>query len=406
MNAEIIAVGSEMLTPDKVDTNSLYLTGELNGLGIEVAAKCIIGDDRGRLTAAIETALGNSELVILTGGLGPTEDDVTRDAAAAALRVGMTEDAGCWQAIVDRFRKFGRVPTENNRRQALILDGAEALANPNGTAPGQWFLRGGRALVLLPGPPRELKPMVVDHVLPRLAAILPPAVIRTRWYRVSLMPESELDALISPLYTKYTNPATTVLAAAGDIDVHLRARAGTESEAEALLAELGDPIAALLGDRVYSTNGDSLEATVGKLLRGRGETVAVAESLTGGMIGERFTAVAGSSDYFVGGFVTYTDGMKRALLGVPGEILDAYSAVSEETARAMAAGARERTGATYALSATGYADGERAGQVWIGLATPGGVEARKLQLTGDRLRVRSMTVINALDWLRRTLRKG
>jgi nicotinamide-nucleotide amidase len=403
MNAEIIAVGSEMLTPDKIDTNSLYLTGELNVLGIEVTAKCIIGDDRARLTASIETALRNSELVILTGGLGPTEDDVTRDAAAAALAVGMTEDPASWQAILDRFRKFGRVPTDNNRRQALILNGAEPLANPNGTAPGQWFLRDGRALVLLPGPPRELKPMVADHLIPRLAAILPPAVIRTRWYRVSLMPESELDALISPLYTKYTNPATTVLAAAGDIDVHLRARAATIAEADALLAELGDPIAALLGDRVYSTNGDSLEATTGKLLRARGATLAVAESLTAGMIGERITAVSGSSDYFLGGFLTYSDAMKHSLLGVPMEILDEYSAVSDEAARAMASGARERTGATYAISATGYADGEQAGHVWIGLASPAGVHARKLQLTGDRLRVRSMTVINALDWLRRTL---
>lgn len=406
MNAEIIAVGSEMLTPDKTDTNSLFLTQQLNTLGVEVVAKCIIGDDRQRLTAAVETAWSKSELVILTGGLGPTEDDVTRDAAAAALGIGMQENAAAWQAILNRFQKFGRVPTENNRRQALILDGAEMLPNPNGTAPGQWFQRDGRVLVMLPGPPRELKPMTAAELIPRLAAMLPPQVIRTRWYRVSLMPESELDALIAPVYTKYTNPMTTILAAAGDIDVHLRARCATEAEALALLAEVGDPIRDLLGDRVYSTNGDSLEQVVGRLLRAKGKTVAVAESLTGGMLGMQITSVSGSSDYFRGGFLTYTNEMKEQLLGVPADVLEQFTAVSEETACTMAAGARERTGADYALSLTGFADGDEAGKVFVGLADGERVKARKLQLTGDRHRVRSMTVINALDWLRRALEIG
>lgn len=403
MNAEIIAVGSEMLTPDKVDTNSLFLTKELNTLGIEVVAKCIIGDDRTRLSAAIRTAMSQSELVILTGGLGPTEDDVTRDAVAAALGVGMTESPEAWQAILNRFQKFGRTPTENNRRQSFILDGAEMLPNPNGTAPGQWFLRDGRAVVLLPGPPRELKPMVTAEIVPRLTALLPPQVIRTRWYRVSLIGESDLDSLIAPIYTKYTNPVTTVLAAAGDIDVMLRARCATEAEAEALLAELGDPIASVLGDKIYSTNGDSLEETIGRLLRARGETVAVAESVTGGMLGQQITSVSGSSDYFRGGFLTYTDEMKHRLLGVPEEVLAAHTAVSEETARAMAAGARERTGADYALSATGFADGEQSGRVFIGFASATEVLSRKLQLSGERARVRALTVVNAIDWLRRKL---
>jgi nicotinamide-nucleotide amidase len=399
MNAEILAVGSEMLTPDKIDTNSLYLTQELNTLGIEVVAKAIIGDDRARLTTAIRAAWAASELVILTGGLGPTEDDVTRDAVAAALETGMTPNPAAWEAIVERFTRFGRTPTENNRRQTLILDGAVMLPNPNGTAPGQWFARDGRVLVLLPGPPRELKPMVKAEILPRLTALLPPQVIRTRWYRVALMGESDLDQLIAPIYSKYTNPATTILAAAGDIDVHLRARCQTAEEAEALLAEVGDPIAALIGDRIYSTNGDPLEAVVGKLLRAKGQSVAVAESLTGGLLGAQITSVPGSSDYFRGGFLTYTDDMKHRLLGVP----DGTAAVSEEAALAMAAGARERSGADYAVSVTGFADGDQAGNVHIGLATPEGVHARKLKLSGDRLRVRTLTVLNALDWLRRSI---
>lgn len=403
MNAEIIAVGSEMLTPDKVDTNSLYLTQHLNTLGIEVVAKAIIGDDRDRLTAAIATALADAELVILTGGLGPTEDDVTRDAAAAALGVEMTPNPAAWQAILDRFQKFGRTPTENNRRQALILDGAEMLPNPNGTAPGQWFHDHGRILVMLPGPPRELKPMVQAELLPRLQALLPPQVIRTRWYRVALMGESDLDQLIAPVYSKYTNPATTILAAAGDVDIHLRARCTTEAEAESLLAEVGDPIAALLGDRIYSTNGDPLEVVIGKRLREKGQFLAVAESMTGGMLAQTITAVSGSSDYFLGGFLTYSDEMKHQLLGVPRDLLAEHSAVSELVARDMAAGARDRTGADFALSVTGYADGEHAGTVFLGLATREHVHAKKLRLSGDRHRVRTLAVINALDWLRRTL---
>jgi nicotinamide-nucleotide amidase len=399
MNAEIIAVGSEMLTPDKVDTNSLHLTQELNTLGIEVVAKSIIGDDRQRLTDAIRASWAHAELVILTGGLGPTEDDLTRDAVAAALEVGMTPSEEAWQAILDRFQKFGRTPTENNRRQTLILNGADRLPNPNGTAPGQWFHRDGRVLVLLPGPPRELKPMVAAELIPRLTAMLPPQVIRTRWYRVALMGESDLDHLIAPIYTKYTNPATTILAAAGDIDIHLRARCETAEEAEALLAEVGDPIAELIGDKIYSTNGDPLEVVIGKLLRAKGQTVAVAESMTGGMLGMQITSIAGSSDYFRGGFLTYTDQMKTQLLGVP----EGTEAVSEEAALAMAAGARDRAQSDYALSVTGFADGPNAGHVFLGLATPSGTHARKLKLNGDRYRVRCLTVLNALDWLRRAL---
>ena len=399
MNAEIIAVGSEMLTPDKVDTNSLHLTQELNTLGIEVVAKSIIGDDRQRLTDAIRNSWAHAELVILTGGLGPTEDDLTRDAVAAALEVGMTPSEEAWQAILNRFQKFGRTPTENNRRQTLILNGADMLPNPNGTAPGQWFHRDGRVLVLLPGPPRELKPMVAAEIIPRLTAMLPPQVIRTRWYRVALMGESDLDHLIAPIYTKYTNPATTILAAAGDIDIHLRARCETAEEAEALLAEVGDPIAELIGDKIYSTNGDPLEVVVGKLLRAKGQTVAVAESMTGGMLGMQITSIAGSSDYFKGGFLTYTDQMKTQLLGVP----EGTEAVSEEAALAMAAGARDRAQSDYALSVTGFADGPNAGHVFVGLATPSGTHARTLKLNGDRYRVRCLTILNALDWLRRAL---
>ncbi len=404
MNAEIIAVGSELLTPGKVDTNSLYLTQHLNDLGIEVVAKSIIGDDRSSLTEQIRTSISRSDLVILTGGLGPTEDDVTRDACAAALGLTQHFDDAIWAAVIDRFSKFGRTPSDNNRRQANVLAGAEVLPNPNGTAPGLWLAPAAQKFVaLLPGPPRELKPMVQDQILPRLRSLVPPSVIRTRWYRVAGVGESDLDALIAPVYTKYTNPVTTILAAPGDVHIHFRARTDAEPEAEALLAAVADPIVALLGDRIYSDDGATLEESVGRLLVKHNATLATAESLTAGLLGARVTETSGSSAYYVGGFQTYTNAMKTQLLGVHPAVLAEHTAVSEPVALAMAKGAQERTGATYALSLTGYAEGDQSGLVYCGLATPTGVHVRQLKLFGDRHRVRGLAVIQSLDWLRKTL---
>lgn len=408
-NAEIIAVGSEMLTPTKVDTNSLYITEKLNALGVEVVRKSIVGDDRERLANTITAALASSQLVILSGGLGPTEDDVTRDAAAHALGRGQTQRQELLDWLEDRFRRMNRKMAEINKRQTFIIDGAEILPNPNGTAPGQWIEQDGAVVMLLPGPPRELKPMFDRECMPRIEAKLPKQVIRTLFYRVAGMGESDLDALIAPVYTKYTNPVTTVLAAAGDIQVHVRARCATAEEAEVLLAEVGTPIERLLGDRLYSTNGDPLEAVIGTMLRQRGATVAVVESCTGGMLGERITSVPGSSDYFAGGFLTYTAAMKTALVGVPAELIEQRGVVSEPVARAMAEGARARTGATYALSVTGVAgpDGgteeNPVGTVWIGVAGPHEVTAKRFRFPGGRDRVRGFAVQTALDMLRRSL---
>ena len=225
MNAEIIAVGSELLTPTKIDTNSLWLTSQLNTLGIEVILKSIVADDRTRLTGQIAAALTRADLVLITGGLGPTEDDVTRDAAAAALGVGQTFSQAIADQIAAIFVKFGRRNmAENNKRQAFVLDGAEVLPNPNGTAPGQWIVNDGRIVVLLPGPPRELKPLFEQQCVARIQKLMPPIAIRTRFYRVAGMGESDLDQLIAPVYTKYANPATTILASPGDVHIHLRAR--------------------------------------------------------------------------------------------------------------------------------------------------------------------------------------
>ncbi|HTS61148.1 MAG TPA: competence/damage-inducible protein A [Candidatus Acidoferrales bacterium] len=409
MNAEIIAVGSELLTPERLDTNSLYLTAELNKLGVEVVAKAVIGDDRDRLAAAVRAAMSRSEILILSGGLGPTEDDVTRDAVAQALdrKLVFQEEIAAW--LTERFAKARRKMAEINKRQAFLVEGAGMLSNDRGTAPGQWVEESGAVAMLLPGPPHELKSMFERHCIPRLARMVPKQVIRTLFLRVTGMGESDLDELIAPVYKKYTNPACTILAAHGDLQIHLRARCATEAQADALLAEVGGPIEQLLGDRVYSRNGDSLEVVVGNLLRENHATVAVAESATGGMLGERFTSVPGSSDYFAGGFITYTNAMKAELLGVDPQLLAQHGAVSRETAEAMAVGARRRTNATCALSITGAAGPDSGGEnvpvgmMWVGWADAAGAMAISRQFLGDRQRIRTFTVQMALDVLRRRM---
>src|SRR5579872_1520049 len=410
-DAEIIAVGSEMLTSQRIDTNSLYITDQLNSLGVEVRRKLIVGDDRALLTDAVKSALGHAEIVILTGGLGPTEDDVTRQAVADALGHELVFSQEICDAIEERFRRRQRKMAEINKRQAYVVKGAEVLTNVNGTAPGQWIVQDGRVVIMLPGPPGELKPLFANECIPRLMKLLPAQVIRARFYRVTGMTESDLDALIAPVYTKYTNPSTTILASPGDIQIHLRARCGSEEDAERLLAEVGDPIEALLGRHLFSRHGDPLEGIVGTLLRQRGATLSIAESCTGGMVGERITSVAGSSDYFLGGFVTYTNRMKTDLLGVDPALISQHTAVSKEVARAMAEGARSRTGSTFAISITGEAGpdsstGAPVGTIFVGIIGPDGPpEALRFAMPGDRPRIRGFATQAALDLLRRRLLK-
>ena len=404
-DAEIIAIGSELLTPQKVDTNSLYLTDQLNALGVEVVRKTIVGDERARLTDTILAALARSQVIVLTGGLGPTEDDLTRDAVAAALGRSMDFHQEISDAIEERLKRYGRKMAEINRRQAYIIEGAEILPNDRGTAPGQWIAHDGVVLMLLPGPPNELKAMFEKQCLPRLEKFLPPQVIRTRFFRTVGMTESELDQLISPVYTRYTNLATTILAVSGEIHIHLRARCAAAEQAEAVLEKACGEIEPLLGDRIYSRNGDTLEKVIGDLLRARHASLSVAESVTGGLLGGRITAVPSSSDYFRGGFVVYSNEMKIRLLGVSAEMLAQHTAVSEPVAKAMAEGAKQRTGSDYAVSMTGYAgpDGEKVGLVFIGLATPAETEVRRILFPADRERVRAFSTNVALDFLRRKL---
>jgi nicotinamide-nucleotide amidase len=412
MDAEIIAVGSEMLTPQRVDTNSLYLTAELNNLGVEVKTKCVIGDDPERLSDAVRRAVSRSEIVILSGGLGPTEDDMTREAVAQALDRKLVFHPEIAEALAQRFAQFKRAMAEINKRQAFVIEGAHVLPNDRGTAPGQWIDESGAVAMLLPGPPHELKAMFERQCLPRLARLVPRQVIRVLQLRVTGMGESDLDQLIAPVYKKYANPATTILAANGDLQIHLRARSKTSAEAEMLLAEVGGPIELLLGDRIYSRNGDPLDVVAGDMLRKLHATVSVAESCTGGMLGERLTAAAGSSDYFVGGLIAYSNAMKMELLGVSPETLDQFGAVSAETAEAMALGARRRTNSTYALAVTGIAGPDAGGEdkpvgtVYVAVADAAGTHAVHRHFFGDRTRVRTFTVQMALDLLRRRIARS
>ncbi len=407
MNAEIIAVGSELLTPKRLDTNSLYLTDQLNALGVEVVTKSVVGDDRDRLAAAVALAVSRSQILILTGGLGPTEDDITRDAVAQALGRGQTLREEIAAHIKQIFEQRQRKMAEINRRQAYVLDGAEILPNDRGTAPGQWLEHKGAYVVLLPGPPHELEAMFIRQCLPRLQRVAPKLAIRTLVMRVAGMPESDLDQLIAPVYKKFENPATTILAAAGDIQIHLRARSSTGEEASALIEELRRPIEDLLGGKIYSWDGEPIEVIVGRLLRERRETVTVAESCTGGLLSEKITSVPGSSAYFVGGFVTYSNRAKIDWIGVPESIINEYGVVSKETAEALALAARRHTGASYALSVTGVAgpgaDDAPKGTVYTGIADESGCTVVHRQFLGDRARVRSFAAQMALDLLRRRL---
>ena len=409
MNAEIIAVGSEMLSEDKIDTNSLYLTGQLNLLGVEVVQKTIVGDDRDRLMAVISDALRRSGIVILSGGLGPTEDDVTRDSVAMALGCGQSFSQEISDGIAARFARMQRTMAENNKRQAFVIDGAEVLQNNRGTAPGQWIAAGSKIVMLLPGPPNELKAMFEEQCLPKLRQVLPALFIRTVHLRVSGMGESDVDQLVAPIYTKYANPVTTILAGGGDIQLNLRARCDSAAEAEALLEEVVGQIAAILGDRIYTRTGQLLEEVIIAALIERRETASVAESCTGGLLAQRLTSTSGSSKAFAGGFITYTEAMKTAVLNVPAALLEREGAVSEPVAEAMAKGARAIAGATYALSVTGFAgpdggtEANPVGTVYIGLAYPAGCDVRRAQFLGDRARVRMLASQTALDMLRRKL---
>ncbi len=411
MDAEIIAVGSELLTPYRLDTNSLYLTEKLNALGIEVRFKTVVGDDRERLAAVFRAALSRSRLIILTGGLGPTEDDVNRDVVGEVLGRPLREVPEIRQRIEQRFARLGRTMSENNVRQAMVPEGADWLENQSGTAPGLWVEHNGITVMLLPGPPRELEQMFETACLPRLARLASGERLRSRVYKVVGLPESEVDQRIAPIYMGYQNPATTILATPGAIEVHLRARARSEAEAEAILNELGEKIELTLGEHVFSTRGESLEEVVGMYLVMRQKTLAVAESCTGGLLSERLTRIAGSSNFFLGGVVCYSDELKTKLAGVPATLFESNGAVSLPVVQALAEGIRKRAGASIGLGITGIAGPgggspeKPVGLVYIALADERGTQVRTFRFPGDRERIRHLASQAALEMIRRRVRQ-
>ena len=409
LSAEIIAVGSELLTPQRTDTNSLWLTGKLNEIGVEVMLKTIVGDDEARLEETIHDALKRSDIVVTTGGLGPTEDDLTRQVSARAAGRELVYREELEADLRERFRRWGREMPEINKRQAFVIEGSEVLPNPNGSAVGMLLRMDGKLLAVLPGPPREMKPMFENFVLPHLGDAAGGVVVRRRVLRVSGMGESAVDEMIAPIYKAYPQVQTSILFSRIEIEVHLNARSTSSQEADGMLEELAGKIAAALGPAVFATNGEAMEEVVGQMLTRSGETLALAESCTGGLIGMRLTEVPGSSSYFLEGAVTYANEAKIRALGVSEEVLGAHGAVSAACAEAMARGMRQRAGSDHAISVTGVAgpgggsEEKPVGTVFVGYAGPAGVKSMKFLFPGDRELVRWRASQAALDYLRRQL---
>src|SRR5256884_674415 len=410
LTAEIIAIGSELLSSSRTDTNSLWLTDQLNRIGIDVRLKTIVGDDDARLEEVVKDAVKRSRVVITTGGLGPTEDDITRKVVARALGKRLSLDEKVLEEIRERFRSFGiaNMP-ERNSRQAMVIEGATVLPNPNGTAPGLLVKHQDCVVALLPGPPREMKPMFENHVLPRIENLAGDTRFATRVLRVSGMGESAVDEKIAPIYTKYENPQTTILFNSSEIEIHLRAHGRTEPDADALLDDLSLKIEKELGNAVFSFRGETMEEVVGRRLAMTDFTVAVAQSCTGGLIAQRLTNVPGSSKYFIEGVVTYSNESKVRFLGVDKKISKEFGAVSQQVARDMARGVRHRAKSDFGLAVTGIAgpgggtEEKPVGLAYIALADDAHTEHKKLTLPGDRELVRWRASQAALDMLRQRL---
>ncbi len=413
MNAEIIAVGSEMLTPFRQDTNSLYLTEKLNELGVDVAFKTIVGDRMKHLVDAVRHALGRVDILVVSGGLGPTEDDLTREAVAEGLGVRVKRDADLIAQLYARAASRRMSITRNNEKQADVIEGATILPNKLGSAPGQWVdtvVGVHRKLaMLLPGPPHELKAMFEDQCLPRLREILPKRFLATRVLKAAMIGESAADARIAPIYTQYKDVETTILAHLGDIELRLNCSKPIADLAQARVDELAGRIEEELEDFVYSSQGETLEQIVLYYLEMRGASLAVAESCTGGMVAERLTSVSGSSRSFVGGAVVYSNRLKTELAGVDPQIIARHGAVSREVAVALADGIRERCGATLGLGVTGIAgpgggsEEKPVGLIHIAVSDADGTDWIEKRFPGDRAGIRFYASQQGLDLVRRRL---
>jgi nicotinamide-nucleotide amidase len=413
MKSEIIAVGSEMLTPYRQDTNSLYLTERLNEIGVTVAFKTIVGDRQKDLVGAIRNALARTDIIILMGGLGPTEDDLTREAVAETLSLKLKRDAPQVAALHARAATWRISMPENNLKQADLIEGATFLDNPNGSAPGQWLetIHSGfrKVIMLVPGPPHECKPLFDEECLPRLKNIVPPRHLASRILKAAMIPESQADKLLAPIYTTFTDVETTILAHAGDIQLTLLCTKKNKDLAEQRVEELATKLEEALDDWMYSAEGETLEQIVLYYLGLRQATLAVAESCTGGMVAQRITSVPGSSRSFMGGVVVYSNEMKTAFADVPAALIEQHGAVSSEVASALAEGIRKKTGATLGLGVTGIAgpggatETKPVGRVYIAVSDAQTTDSFERNFRGGRDRIREWASQQALDLVRRRL---
>lgn len=402
MNGAVLAVGDELLLGDIVNSNAAWLGDALGAVGVRVVHSAMVGDDVERLAVALRRALDDADVVVLTGGLGPTRDDLTRDALAVVAGVPLDRDPAIEQQLRDRFTSYGIAMPAEVLRQAEVPRGATALHNPVGTAPGLRLELAGRVVYALPGPPHELQAVVREHLLSELA-VRSGAVVTTRTLRCAGVGESSVAELVEAAVQVPPGVQLAYLAGGGVV----RVRFTTQGD-PAVLDPLVQACAVALGDAVWGRDGDSLPGVLGGLLRGRDQTVAAAESLTGGLVAAALSEVAGSSTTFRGGFVVYATDTKASVAGVPRDVLGAYGAVSPQTAVALATQARERFAADWGVATTGVAgpdeqDGRAVGTVHVAVAGPGGGTVRSSRLPGDRDRVRLLAVTAVLDLLRRAL---
>jgi nicotinamide-nucleotide amidase len=407
MRAEIIAIGSELLTPYRLDTNSLFLTDGLNQVGIRVVHKAVVGDSLDDMRASFRQALDRADLIVACGGLGPTDDDRTREAVADLLSRKLELNEGVLRHIQELFRRFGRVMPEINRRQAMVPEGATVIPNPRGSAPGLWIEASGHIVILLPGVPSELRAMFEQEIRPRLTRLGHDERLFTRDLRITGLPESEVEQRVSPLYALYPDTETTILASPPGIQLHPRVWSRDPAQANQILDEMVKRMALALGEHLYSTEGEAMEEVVAGALTENRATIAVAESCTGGLLAERLTNIPGSSSYFLGGVVCYSNELKSSLVDVPAELIESKGAVSPEVALALADGIRKRTGATIGVGVTGIAGPgggtpeKPVGLVHIGIADERGPRERRFQFPGDRERIRMHASQTALDSVRR-----
>jgi nicotinamide-nucleotide amidase len=413
MKSEIIAVGSELLTPFRQDTNSLYLTEKLLEIGVPVSFKTIVGDRQRDLVSAVRTALARADLIAVMGGLGPTEDDLSREAVAEALNVTVRRDPTLIVQLAARFAERRMHMTDNNLKQADIVEGATVLPNPNGSAVGLWLdtqFAGHRKIVMmLPGPPSECKPLFSDECIPRLREILPVRHIARRVLKATMIPESTADALLAPIYTTYKDVETTILAGSAEIQLQLTCSKPTTEAAQQRVDELALRLEEALDKHLYASSDETLEQIVMYHLQLRQETLAVAESCTGGLLSQRLTSIGGASKSFLGGAVVYSNQLKTDFAGVPPHLIATHGAVSAEVAESLAQGIRYRTGATIGVGITGIAgptggtEEKPVGLVYIAVSHGNKTESLECNFRGDRNRIRLWASQQALDLIRRRL---